>query len=108
MPSSHRPAGGLHSRNVSHTSAPKQEPRPHRASPVGASQLGQKVAYQKDELLSRGGGYSPPQGPTQSVAGPGGGRDVHPSGSQHGLNKNPQAPEPGRSLFEGPNMKLGS
>jgi hypothetical protein len=30
------------------------------------------------------------------------------AGSQHGLNKNPQAPEPGRSLFEGPNMKLGS
>jgi hypothetical protein len=29
---SHKPAGGLHSKNVHHVSAPKQEPRAHKAN----------------------------------------------------------------------------
>jgi hypothetical protein len=96
---SHRPAGGLHSRNVSHTSAPKQEPKPHRASPAGASQIGQKTAYKKDELI-QGKGYATPVGPTQSVAGPGGGRNIHPSGSQHGLRPAQPLPEGRDTLAE--------
>ena len=83
---SHKPAGGLHSRNVRHVDAPKAEPKPHGASPAGASQLGQQTAYLKDELI-RGRGYATPKGPTDNVAavGVGGGRTVYESGSQHGL-----------------------
>ena len=103
----HRPAGGLHSKNVRHVDAPKAEPKPHRASPAGASQLGQQVAYEKDQLLSRGGGYANPVGPTDNVAavGVGGGRDIHPSGGQHGLTTR-QLPEGKDILSEfGPEIK---
>jgi hypothetical protein len=91
--SNHRPAGGLHSRNVRHVSAPKAEPKPHGASPAGASQLGQQTAYIKDELV-RGKGYANPVGPTDNVkaVGVGGGRTIHQSGSQHGLTTR-QIPE---------------
>ena len=84
--SNHRPGGGLHSKNVRHVDAPKAEPKPHGASPAGASQLGQQTAYIKDELI-RGRGYATPKGPTDNVAavGVGGGRTIHQSGSQHGL-----------------------
>jgi hypothetical protein len=83
----------LHSRNVSHVSAPKQEPQPHRASPVGAAQIGVTVAYKKDELV-RGRGYATPVGPSDNVkaVGVGGGRTIHQSGSQHGLTTR-QMPE---------------
>jgi hypothetical protein len=104
---SHKPGGGLHSKTVRHVDAPKAEPKPHRASPSGASQLGQSVAYQKDQLISRGGGYSPPQGPTDNVkaVGVGGGRTIHQSGSQHGLVTR-QMPEGKDILSEfGPEVK---
>jgi hypothetical protein len=82
----HRPGGGYESNKVVHRQAPKAEPKPHGASPAGASQLGQSVAYIKDELI-RGRGYATPKGPTDNVAavGVGGGRTIHQSGSQHGL-----------------------
>jgi hypothetical protein len=85
--SNHRPGGGIESNKVVHRQAPKAEPKPHRASPAGASQLGQQVAYEKDQLISRGGGYANPVGPTDNVkaVGVGGGRTIHKSGSQHGL-----------------------
>jgi hypothetical protein len=101
---SHKPGGGLHSKNVSHVSAPKQEPTPHRASPAGAAQIGVKVAFKKEEPL-QGKGYATPQGPTQSVAGPGGGRTVYGSGSQHGLRQPQAMPEGRDTLAEfGPEM----
>ena len=101
----HRPAGGISSKNTHHFQDRKSEPTAHAIRPSAASQIGIKTAYPKDELV-RGSGYATPVGPTQSVAGPGGGRDLHPSGSQQGL-KPAQPLEPGRDLFEGPEIKIG-
>jgi hypothetical protein len=92
---SHKPGGGYASNKVVHHSVPKQEPKPHAINEAAVSQIGVKVAFVKDQL-ERGRGYATPVGPTKSVAGPGGGRDIHPSGGQHGLNKNPQPLPPGR------------
>jgi hypothetical protein len=95
---SHKPGGGIESNKVVHRQAPKAEPKPHRASPAGASQLGQSTAYIKDELV-RGRGYATPKGPTDNVkaVGVGGGRTIHQSGSQHGLTTR-QLPE-GRDIL---------
>jgi hypothetical protein len=56
----------------------------HRLEKRGAASV--RPSERKDELV-RGRGYATPKGPTDNVAavGVGGGRDVHPSGSQHGL-----------------------
>jgi hypothetical protein len=103
--SNHRPGGGPYSRNVSHTSAPKQEPTPHRASPAGAAQIGIKTAFVKEPVI-QGKGYATPVGPTQSVAGPGGGRTVYGSGSQHGLKPAQPMPEGRDTVAEfGPESK---
>jgi hypothetical protein len=96
---SHRPAGGLHSKNVRHVDAPKQEPKPHRASPAGAAQIGVKTAFVKDPVI-QGKGYATPVGPTPSVAGPGGGREIYPSGGQHGLRPAQPLPEGRDTLAE--------
>jgi hypothetical protein len=83
---SHKPAAGLHSRDVRHVDAPKAEPKPRAISKDAVSQIGLKTAYLKDELV-RGRGYATPKGPTDNVkaVGVGGGRTIHQSGSQHGL-----------------------
>jgi len=94
--STHRPGGGLHSKNVRHVDAPKAEPKPHAMSKDAATQLGLSTAYPKAELV-RGRGYAVPQGPTDNVkaVGVGGGRTIHESGSQHGLKPAHPLP-PGR------------
>jgi hypothetical protein len=75
--------------------AHKAEPRAYAMSPAGASQLGGHMgnhATESGKMLPGGGkslyagaGYNN-LGPTPTVAGPGGGRDIHPCGSmgQHG------------------------
>jgi hypothetical protein len=83
---SHKPAGGLHSKNTRHIPQPKVEPRAHRANVEPVSQQGVQVAFQKQPLLQRNAGYNPPVGPKNNlVSGPGGGRNIYQSGSQHGL-----------------------
>jgi hypothetical protein len=104
----HKPGGGLHSNKTVHKPQPRVRAVADKVNVAAASQMGVKVAFVKEPLLQRGAGYNPPRGPTNNlVEGPGAGREIHPSGSQHSLNKNPNAPEPGRSLFQGPNIKLG-
>ena len=106
---SHKPGGRIESNKTVHKPQPRVRAVAHKANVEAASQLGVKTAFVKPPLLQRGAGFNPPRGPTNNlISGPGAGREVMSAGSQHGLNKNPQAPEPGRSLFEGPNMKLGS
>jgi hypothetical protein len=93
----HKPGGGYASNKTVHHSAPKQEPKPRAISEAGVSQIGTKTAFVKDELV-RGRGYATPVGPSQSFAGPGGGRTCYESGSQHGL-KNPQPLPRGRDAL---------
>jgi hypothetical protein len=103
---SHKPAGGLHSKNVVHHRAPKAEPKPYAKRPAGVAQIGNLVGDHvtnrdstgyKGERMDRGRGYSPPVGPTDNVAacGVGGGRTIHSCGSQ-GLqgSVNPGSPRP--------------
>jgi hypothetical protein len=90
---SHKPAGGLYSKNTRHVDAPKAEPKPHAISKDAVTQIGISTAYPKDSLV-RGKGYQQPQGPSDPVkaVGVGGGRTCYPSGSQHGLTTR-QMPE---------------
>jgi hypothetical protein len=72
-----------------------------------ATQIGLQTAYLKDDLV-RGKGYATPKGPTDNVkaVGVGGGRDIHPSGSQHGLRPAQPSPEGKDILSEfGPEIK---
>ena len=92
--SGHRPAGGLHSRNVRHSTAPKVEPRSRAINPGGVNMLGNHVGDHithskgagtgfRGEDLIRGPGYNNPVGPTSfSNIGPGKGRTVYASGTQ--------------------------
>src|SRR5262249_27604159 len=90
--SGHRPAGGLHSRNVRHVTAPKVEPRAHARNPARVAQYGQmqgshithgkESSYRGEPDFTRSG-YSPPQGPTSfNNIGPGGGRTIYEHGTQ--------------------------
>jgi hypothetical protein len=92
--SGHVAGGGLHSRVVKHTSAPKVEPRARGVNPSAVAQLGahvgdhttnnpQSTGYRGEQLV-RGAGYNNPVGPTSlSNNGPKGeGRQVHACGSQ--------------------------
>jgi hypothetical protein len=93
----HRPGGGIDSKNVRNVRAPKAEPIPHKVTPGAADELGQSLAYRGQPLYS-GKGYSPPKGPTDNVAavGVGGGRTVMRSGSQatHGEVARREGPAP--------------
>jgi hypothetical protein len=93
--SGNKPAGGLGSRVVKHSSNPKVEPKARAVNPGAAAQLGSHlgnhatVQQTKGPLKGAGQpvyggpGYSTPKGPTpQTAAGPGSGRVVHKSGSQ--------------------------
>jgi hypothetical protein len=104
--------GGIGSKVVRHSSNPKTEPRPRAANPGGAAQLGTALGTHVSanggrevkgaaQPLYAGKGYSTPVGPTKSVAGPGGGRDVHRSGSQcmHGSNPG-EKPGQARQIIE--------
>jgi hypothetical protein len=58
----------------------KVEPKPHAASPEGVGQMGMALAFKHTPMMG-GKGYTPP-GPDRPALGPGGGRTIHPSGSQ--------------------------
>jgi hypothetical protein len=102
----HKPAGGLHSRVVSHRSAPKVEPRPHARNPARVAQYGAMVGdhatHQGKSSKYRGepdftrAGYSPPVGPTDNVkaVGVGGGRTIYEHGTQCQTGTNPGSPRP--------------
>jgi hypothetical protein len=104
MTSGHKPGGGLHSRNVRHSTAPKVEPRPHARNPATVAQYGALVGnhathqgkltpYRGEPDFTRAG-YSPPQGPTNmALSGPGAGREVMRSGGQ-GTHGQPAAGNP--------------
>jgi hypothetical protein len=80
--SGHRPAGGVHSKQVIHKPQPKVEPRAKAVSPAGVSHLGTSQFLGREPLYE-GRGYNAPVGPTNTlVSGPGGGRTVMKSGSQ--------------------------
>jgi hypothetical protein len=82
----HRPGGGIESNKTVHRPEPKVRPISHKANVETAATQGLAVAFEKQPLLQRGAGYNPPVGPTNNlVSGPGGGRTVYESGSQHGL-----------------------
>ena len=49
----HKPGGGLHSRNVRHSTAPKVESKPYAKNPGGVSQYG---GAQGDHVTTHGGG----------------------------------------------------
>jgi hypothetical protein len=72
-----KPAGGLGSRQVVKSRAPKVEPIPHKVSVAAVSQLGEAVAF-KPEPLTAGRGYAEPQGPTSNMGqGPGANRVLY-------------------------------
>jgi hypothetical protein len=75
--------GGIGSRPVSHTRAPKAEPKPHSINPKAVSQIGLSTVLGRDELRD-GKGYATPRGPSDPVAavGVGGGRTIYKSGGQ--------------------------
>jgi hypothetical protein len=58
----------------------KREPIPKAVHETAVSELGRALQYPKSPFYG-GQGYKPP-GPSPYKAGPGGGRTVHPSGSQ--------------------------
>jgi hypothetical protein len=97
---------GIKSKNVSHRSAPKVEPRAKAINPGGVGQLGASQGRHSTnkgdstysgEKWSAGRGYATPVGPTSlSNNGPHGeGRNVHACGTQgsHGAT-NPGSPRP--------------
>jgi len=110
--SGHRPAGGLHSRNVRHVSAPKSEPKPHARNPARVAQYGAMVGnhatHQGKSTNYRGEpdftrkGYSPPQGPTSfNNIGPGGGRTIYEHGTQCQTGSVAGSPRPaGRGILD--------
>jgi hypothetical protein len=91
---SHKPGGGLRSRVVRHSTAPKSEPRAHARNPARVAQYGNAVGSHATEFGGKDtryrgepdftrAGYSPPQGPTSfSNIGPGGGRTIYETGTQ--------------------------
>jgi hypothetical protein len=95
----HRPGGGYGSNKHIEKPQPKVEPKSRAANVATVGLLGSTVAFAK-QPLERGKGYATPVGPTQSVAGPGGGRTVCQSGSQHGL-KEAKPMSGGREALEG-------
>jgi hypothetical protein len=107
----HRPGGGLHSRVVRHTTAPKVEPKAYGRNPAAVGQYGEmqgnhvtstvNTNYRGDPDTMRRG-YQNPVGPSSmALSGPGAGREVMKSGAQgtHGAT-NPGSPMPqGRGIL---------
>jgi hypothetical protein len=90
----HKPGGGLHSRNVRHSTAPKVEPKAYGRNPGAVAQYGEHVG---DHRTAYGGGrtrykgepdtmtrgYQNPVGPTSmALSGPGSGRTIYKTGTQ--------------------------
>jgi hypothetical protein len=92
--------GGANSKVVSHTSNPKREPINNAVSMNRPSMIGLQH-WQNDAKgqLYQSSKASTPYGATPSVAGPGGGRMIMPSGSQS-KTPNPTPMGRGRSLFK--------
>jgi len=92
--SGHRPAGGLHSRNVRHSTAPKSEPKAYGRNPAAVAQygahvgdhattLGGKDSRYRGESDARTKGYNAPKGPSNmALSGPGAGREIYKTGTQ--------------------------
>jgi hypothetical protein len=113
--SGHQPGGGLHSRNVRHTTAPKVEPRAHAINPSWVAQRGALVGNHATNTRgstdytgaerSLGRGYNNPIGPTNmALSGPGAGRTIYSSGSQcqtGAANPGSPRPNPRREALEG-------
>jgi hypothetical protein len=106
--------GGLNSRVVTHSKAPKVEPRSRAVSPEATDQLGQAVQFRKPPLV-QGRGYEPKSmGPTgianarqgHAGVGPGGGnRTIYKSGSQSPTPPAREMPEGRNTLAEyGPDI----
>jgi hypothetical protein len=106
MTKGHIPGGGLHSRNVRHSTAPKVEPKAYGRNPGAVAQYGNhpgnhvtsyggsKTSY-KGEPDTMKRGYQNPVGPTNmALSGPGAGREVMRSGGQ-GTHGQPAAGMPG-------------
>jgi hypothetical protein len=74
--------GGIDSKNVAHTNAPKREPINHPVSQGAVSRLGGMVGEGTPFKNLYSSKATTPFGTTPSVAGPGGGRMVMKSGSQ--------------------------
>jgi hypothetical protein len=104
---------GIKSRNVTHRTAGKSEPKPRAISPAAVNQLGAHVGSHttdgrdtryRGEQLVRGKGYAPPVGPTDNVkaVGVGGGRTTYHCGYQgtHG-RVDAGNPTPKGELFPG-------
>jgi|SRR6516165_9982361 len=96
---------GISSKNVSHRSAPKVEPKSRAHNPATVAQLGAHVGSHitnKSDTGYRGEpdftrkGYSPPVGPTDNVkaVGVGGGRTIYEHGTQCQTGTNPGQPRP--------------
>jgi hypothetical protein len=109
----HKPGGGLHSRNVRHSTAPKVEPKAYARNPAAVAQYGAHVGNHrtsfggsetryKGEPDTMRRGYQNPVGPTSmALSGPGAGRTVMKSGTQ--CQTGPVAgprPAPGRGFDE--------
>jgi hypothetical protein len=98
--------GGLGSRPVTHTRAPKAEPRAHAINKDAVGQIGISQFLGRDPIRE-GRGYEP-VGPTDNVAavGVGGGRTVYQSGSQHGVRPAREMPA-GKDILSdyGPDYK---
>jgi hypothetical protein len=89
---SHKPAGGLHSKVVRHTTSPKVEPRSRAINPSAVNYLGNHLGDHvtnkgstgfRPESLVRGAGYNAPVGPKNLMPeGAGSGRTIYGCGSQ--------------------------
>jgi hypothetical protein len=84
-----RSGGGIEGKNVAHTNAPKQEPRPHGVSVGAVSRLGGMVGEGTPyKALYNKVAYTTPNGPT-------GGNDCRPGGNGRQIMRaGSQAPTP--------------
>jgi hypothetical protein len=91
--------GGIEGRQVTETRNPKREPLVHPVSMGAVSRLGAMVGDGTPHKNIYSSKATTPFGTTPSVAGPGGGRMVMPSGSQ---SRTPalRSMGTGRSLFK--------
>jgi hypothetical protein len=112
--------GGYGSRVVTHTKAPKSEPRPHARNPATVAQYGAlvgnhvttygggKTPYKGEPDFTRKG-YTPPVGPTSlGTNGPHGeGRKVYGSGSQQQYGSGGAEKPAGRDILSdfGPDVR---
>ena len=96
-----RTGGGINSRVVSQTNAPKREPISHAVSVGAVSRLGGMVGEGTPyKNLYNKQGYTTPLGPTDNMgAGPGANRMVMRAGSQ-APTPSPTPMGRGRSLFK--------